>query len=167
MKIFFGLGGDSERLRVRGWSHTEPHFTWTDGETAALGVRLPPSKHPITLTFKMAGMTAPPLVPLQPVDVHVNSEKLASWEVGAEDVFTLHVPRRFVAAPKRAPGAPRPFVLEPGTRLLIEFTIPRAISPQEAAQSGDRRKLGLRLAELTISNEPAVGPAPAPSPDRG
>lgn len=58
MKIFFGLCGDSERLRVRGWSHTEPHFTSTDGDTAALGLRLPHSKHPITLTFKMARMTA-------------------------------------------------------------------------------------------------------------
>lgn len=102
-------------------------------------------------------------MPLQLVDVHVNSEKLASWEVGAEDVFTLSVPRRFVAAP----GVPRPFVLEPGTRLLIEFTIPRAISPEEAGQSGDRRRLGLRLGELTISNEPPFGAAPAANPERG
>jgi hypothetical protein len=159
MTIFFGLGGDSERIRIRGWSHTEPHFTWTDGDSAALGVRLLPSKHPIQLRFKMAGMTAPPRVPFQRVEVHVNSEKLATWEVGHEDVFTLLVPAKFVRAPKRAPGAPRPFVLEPGTRLLIEFSIPDAISPLELGQSGDPRRLGLRVAELHISNDPPPGVA--------
>ena len=151
MTIFFGLGGDSERIRVRGWSHTEPNFTWTDGDSAALGVRLPPAKHPLHLHFRMAGMTAPPRVPFQRVDVHVNSEKLASWEVGNEEVFTLMVPRRFVAAPKRAPGSPRPFVPEPGTRLLIEFSLPDATSPRDIGQSDDARRLGLRMAELHIA----------------
>lgn len=159
MTIFFGLGGDSERIRIRGWSHTEPHFTWTDGNSAALGVRLPPAKHPIRLRFKMAGMTAPPRVPFQRVDVQVNGEKLASWEVGEEDVFTLTVPRRFVAEPKRPPGAPRPFVLEPGTRLLIEFNLPDAISPAEVGESGDRRRLGVRVAELHIGKDLPQKPA--------
>jgi hypothetical protein len=162
MTIFFGLGGDSERIRIRGWSHTEPHFTWTDGDNAALGVRLPPSKHPIQLRFKMAGMTAPPRVQFQRVDVHVNSEKLASWQVSHEDVFTVVVPAKFVRPPKRAPGAPKPFVLEPGTRLLIEFSIPDAISPLDAGQSGDPRRLGLRLAELHIANDPPTPPAQRP-----
>ena len=153
MRFFFGLGGESERIRIRGWSYTEAHFTWTVGESAALGVRLPPSKHPVRLRFKMAGMTAPPRVPVQRVDVQVNGEKLASWEVGEEDVFTLVVPRRFVAAPKRPPGAPRPFVLEPGTRLLIEFSLPHAISPAEFGQSGDQRRLGLRMAEFQLAED--------------
>ena len=151
MTIFFGLGGDSERVRVRGWSYTEPHFTWTDGQSAALGIRLLPAKHPIRLRFKMSGMTAPPRVPFQVVDVHVNSEKLATWEVGDQRTFTLVVPRHFVASPERAPGAPPPFVAEPGTRLLIEFTIPNAISPHELGQSEDRRQLGLQVAELRIA----------------
>ncbi len=154
MRIFFGLGGDSERLRVRGWSHTEPHFTWTDGDSAALGVRLPPSKHPIQFRFKMAGMAVPPRVAFQRVDVHVNSEKFTTWEVGGEEVFTLQVPRRLVAPPKRLPGAPKPFVPEPGTRLLIEFNMPDAISPQDAGLSVDARRLGIRIAELQILSEP-------------
>ena len=158
MTIFFGLGGDSERVRVRGWSHTEPHFTWSDGHSAALGIRLLPPKHPIRLHFKMAGMTASPRVPFQVVDVHVNSEKVATWEVGEQGVFTLIVPRRFLAAPKQAPGAPPPFIAEPGTRLLIEFMIPHAISPHELGQSEDRRRLGLQLAELRIARDK---PAPA------
>lgn len=155
MTIFFGLGGDSERVRVRGWSYTEPHFTWSDSHSAALGIRLLPAKHPIRMHFKMAGMNAPPRLPFQVVDVHVNSEKLATWEVGDERVFTLVVPRRFVAAPKRAPGAPPPFIAEPGTRLLIEFSIPHAISPHELGHSEDRRQLGLRLAELRIAPDRA------------
>ena len=158
MTIFFGLGGDSERVRVRGWSHTEPHFTWTDSHSAALGIRLLPAKHPIRLHFKMAGMNAPPRLPFQVVDVHVNSEKLATWEVGAQGIFTLVVPRHFVAAAKQAPGAAPPFIAEPGTRLLIEFTIPNAISPHELGQSEDRRQLGLQVAELRIAPDK---PAPA------
>ena len=156
MTIFFGIGGDWERLRVHGWSHPEPHFTWTDGHKAALAVRLPPSKRDVQLRFKMAGMTRPPRVPFQAVDVHVNAEKLASWEVGREDVFTLTVPRRFVAPPKQAPGSPTPFVLEPGIRLLIEFNIPNAISPREIGESGDPRLLGLRVAELHIEKRPSA-----------
>ena len=166
MTIFFGQGGDSERIRVRGWSHTERYFTWTDGDSAALGIRLLPAKHPIRLHFKMAGMSAPPRVPFQVVDVHVNSEKLATWEVGAEGVFTLVVPRRFVAAPKRPPGAPPPFIAEPGTRLLIEFTIPNAISPHELGQSEDSRRLGLRLAELRIAPDTPEPVDPAASAER-
>ena len=153
MTVFFGLGGDSERVRVRGWSHTEPQFTWTDGHSAAIGIRLLPAKHPIRLRFKMAGMNAPPRLPFQLVDVHVNSEKLATWEVGEQGVFTLVVPPHFVAALERASGAARPFVAEPGTRLLIEFTIPNAIPPHELGQSEDRRRLGLQLAELRIERD--------------
>lgn len=153
MTIFFGLGGDSERIRRSGWSYTEQFHTWSDGHSASLGVHLPHARAPIQLHFKMAGF-APPALLFQPVEVYVNSEHLVSWEVSHHNVFTVTIPARLLAEPPPLPDGRMPFVAEPGARLIVEFRMPRAASPKQLGHGEDPRLLGVQMTELHISGPP-------------
>lgn len=59
-KTSFGIGGKSESLRISGWSGTEREFTWTEGTSAVLAMQVSPTKNPITLKMKLAGLTKDP-----------------------------------------------------------------------------------------------------------
>lgn len=156
MTVFFGIGGDSERIRRAGWSFTEPTYTWTDGPSAWLGIHLLHTNRDVQLQFRMAGMNLPPRVPFQPVDVLVNGEKLASWQVSDERLFVLIIPARMLAGPPRLPDGSLPFILEPGVRLNVEFRLPNAISPKQLGDGEDARRLGLRMRDLHIADASAI-----------
>lgn len=153
-RVSFGLGGQGERFQIEGWSTMEPNFTWTDGPIASLGFRLMQAKEPVLLHVKMGANTSQPALPFQPVDVVIvetfanppHQETIAHWEVAEEREFTAFIPPEFVSH------------FETITRL--EFHIPRATSPADLGQGGDRRRLGLRIAELTFEQKAA-------DPDKG
>ncbi len=132
--IVFDGRGPSERFKLTGWSGTEPPFVWSDGIAASLAVRLPATEDVVQLQIKMAGMNVPKRVPSQRVDLYINTEKVARWQVAIEDVFTATVPARFVA--------------QPDSLLIIDFYIPKAVSPASLGVGGDQRRLGVRLSEL-------------------
>ena len=140
MTIFFGHGGDSDRFRLLGWSGTEAGFTWTDGIGASLAMRLPASEHPVRLNVRAAGMNSPERLPFQPVEVTVNGEKIASWEVAEERVYTAIIPQRFVRVPDDLS--------------FIDFYMPKAASPASVGQGGDLRRLGLRVVDIHIEKAP-------------
>ena len=148
MTIFFGAGGDSERFRLLGWSNTEGPFTWTDGIGASLGLKLPHSDVPVRMSMKAAGMNAPPRVPFQPVDVSINGEKIASWEVADEKVYTAIIPQRLLIPPE--------------TFFFIDFYMPKATSPGSVGQGPDGRRLGLRVVDLRFDKMPAEPKQEAP-----
>ncbi len=141
MVIFFGVGGDSQRLRLDmpGWSKTEKLFTCTEGPRASLVLRLPPAKRAFKLDFRMSAFV-PPTLPAQLVDVSVNGEKLATWSVAEEKVHTLTVPKRFAPVPD--------------SWLRIDFDIPDATSPAALGHSSDPRQRGLCIRELRIRKPP-------------
>lgn len=146
--VFFGAGGDSERIRLLGWAPTEGGFTWTDGIGSSLGLRLPHSEYPVRMNLKAAGMNVPGIVPFQPVEVLVNGEKIASWEVADEKVHSAIIPQRFVEAPE--------------SFLFIDFYLPKATSPLQVGQAPDGRRLGLRVVDLRFEKAPeAAGQGPA------
>jgi len=138
--IFFGAGGDSDRIRLLGWAPTEGGYTWTDGIGASLGLRLPASAYPVRLSLKAAGMNDEVRLPFQPVDVAVNGEKIASWQVAEEKTYTAIIPRRFVAAPE--------------TFLLIDFYMPKVASPASLGHGPDSRRLGMRVVDLRFDKAP-------------
>ena len=150
MRIYFGIGGDSERIRRSGWSGVERSFTWSDGPKASLALRLPSDKYDVRLRFRMGALVSAPALPFQPVDVFVNDHKLASWEVAEERIFSLLVPARLLHPPASLKAKPG-FLLDPGSLALIDFHIPKAISPRELGFSDDARQLGIRMYELQIS----------------
>lgn len=152
-KIFFNIGGDSERFRLAGWSTTEHDFTWTDGIGASLSVRVPRSKGPLTLDVYMAGMNHLPSVPFQPVDVSINGHKLADWEVLDDKVYSVAIPKEFADAPE--------------SLLTIDFYIPQATSPQDLGLGSDWRRLGLRLRTVEIVETPDEGRSAPPDRPAG
>ena len=51
-KVSFGKNGNSEPLRVSGWSWIEPQFTWTEGRAAVLAMRVSPTNEPVALKME-------------------------------------------------------------------------------------------------------------------
>lgn len=137
-KIRFGLGGDSERFRLTGWGETEPGATWTDGIAASLNIRVPPTTGAIKFKLKGAGMNHKPVLPFQPIDVSINGEVVAHWEVDEEKIYAFDVPAKFLS-----PTEERVWT--------VDFYIPKAQSPAKLGLSPDPRRLGLRCVELLIT----------------
>ncbi len=138
--ISFGAGGNGEQLMLSGWGHPEPPFTWSDGTAASIALRLPPTRDVVQLHFKMAGMNVPDRIPFQRVDLYVNAERLARWQVADENVFTVTLPEKFLAGDNPL--------------LVVDFYMPKAASPAFLGIGSDQRRLGVRLAELYISRAP-------------
>ena len=162
MRIYFGIGGDAQRIQHGGWAGTERFFTWSDGAKATLAIRLPSNEHDVRLRFKVAAFVAPPELPSQPIDVLVNGEQLARWEVAGPQTFSVIVPARLLELPKALTVRPT-FVPEPGWLAVIDFLIPKAVSPKQVGHSDDPRLLGLQMQELHITKvKKAQPPASAP-----
>lgn len=137
-KIGFGRGGDSGPFRLSGWSEPEENYTWTLGGRSSLAVRVVGTKVPMMLKMKLIGFYKAPALPFQPVDVFINGEKVGEWKVAEERVYALRIPEKFLATD----GV-----------LVINFAIPKAVSPNELGYNADTRPLGFRCSEMEISPE--------------
>jgi hypothetical protein len=118
----------SERYRVSGWSKTEGDFAWTDGTSARLALPIPADTGPLTVKMTLRGLIQPPTLPSQPVEVYVNDQKVADWQVSDTAAFTGEIPAELTK------GA--------GT-LNLEFRIPKATSPKALGMNTDTRILGI------------------------
>ena len=135
-RISFGANGEAERLQVKGWSGREPEYTWTDGHTAVIGLRLPRSTKPVTLSVTAAGMNSPPALPFQPVDVVIDGETIAHWEVAHERTYSATIPAKYTTGSDDV--------------VLVSFQMPKAISPSAVGHGADGRLLGLRVRALVV-----------------
>jgi hypothetical protein len=134
-KIDFSSSGDSQKYRVSGWADPEAEASWTDGNSAILEFKVQPTTTPVKLTATVMGFVKPPELAVQPVDVVVNGEPVAHWEVAGKGEVSSVIPASLI--PKD------------GT-LRIQFTIPKATSPHSLGLSIDDRKLGLRVFDLVL-----------------
>lgn len=171
-KVNFGYGGDSFRFRLSGWSHIESTFTWTDGIGTSLAFRVPASTGPVRLRMRLAGFTKLPELPYQPVDIYVNAKKIGNWKVAEDNIYTVIIPKQYVAAPEDehagggAGETPLGFTNAGKTRLLlIDFHIPKAASPFDLNVSWDTRRLGIQCSELQITQAPLQAAADAAAAD--
>ena len=137
-RIRFGERGMSHRHKKTGWSDPEPEHTWTDGVAASLSFRVDPAEVPLILSMTMSGLTKPPQLPFQPVDISVNGEKIGSWEVSELNTYTIVIPQKFVPTK------------EPST-LTIDLYIPKATSPAELGMHADFRRLGLCVLDVKLN----------------
>lgn len=136
-QISFGQGGGSEAYRTSGWSHTEQKFTWTEGTSAKLSLPIGKESGPLNLNVAMAAFTHAPELSSQPVEVFVNGQKLAEWQVNSNTAgYYVTIPADTVK------GA--------GT-LEIEFRTPKAISPKSVGAGEDWRVLGICLTSLELA----------------
>jgi hypothetical protein len=135
--VSFGGGGNSEPLRVSGWSGTETQMTWTEGTAAVLAMRVSPTNEPVALKMKLAGLTKDPELPYQPVEVYVNDQKVADWQVVAGPAeFSASIPQE---------------ITRRGGLLRITLKIPKATSPKALGMSDDHRILGVACFDLQLA----------------
>ena len=135
-KVSFGQGGGSERYKESGWSKTEEKFTWTEGTVAALKMKVPATADSITLKIRMSGLIKEPALPFQPVEVEVNGQKIADWQVGDLSEFVAAIPHD---------------ITKKGGELTITLKTPKATSPKALGINPDPRILGICCLSLEIS----------------
>jgi hypothetical protein len=135
-RIEFKAGANSERYRVSGWSASEPNFTWSEGTSAKLA--LPISAFPEGLSVKLviAALVHEPSLPLQPVELYANGQKVAEWQVGNLAEFVATIPGEITKA---------------GGTLTLEFRTPKAASPKSLGINPDPRVLGICLTSLELT----------------
>lgn len=136
-KVGFGAGGGSERLRVSGWSKTEEKFSWTEGTTAVLKMRVPAPKGAVTLRMKLSGLVKEPALPFQPVEILVNDQKIVDWEVGDTSDFAAAIPHD---------------IIKKGGDLTITLRMPKATSPKTLGLNADPRILGICCHALELTD---------------
>lgn len=134
-KVGFGAGGGSERLRVSGWSKTEDKFSWTEGTTAVLRTKVSATQDSVTLRMRLSGLKKEPELPFQPVEVSVNDQKIADWEVGDINDFVAAIPHDITSK---------------GGELTITLKVPKATSPKALGLTSDPRVLGICCHELEL-----------------
>jgi hypothetical protein len=135
-KISFGEGGNAGPYKVSGWSTTEAKFTWTEGSSARLKIPIAPANDPISIKFTMAALVKPPELPFQPVEVYVNDQKIAEWQVGTTAEFAAAIPAS---------------ITKPGGDLTVEIRTPKATSPKSLGLSADPRVLGICCLDLELA----------------
>lgn len=133
--VEFKTGGNSERYRVSGWSHTEVDFTWTEGQSAVLSFNLPADPGPLILKMKLAGLIKAPELTFQPVEIYVNQQKIATWQVGDTAEFKADVP---------------PALINKGV-LNLQLRMPKATSPKALGKNQDERVLGVCAFNLAFA----------------
>jgi hypothetical protein len=135
-KIQFNQGGNSERYRISGWSHTETDFTWTEGTTAKLNLPVASDAGPRTLKVLVSGLIRPPDLPFQLVEVYANDKKIAEWQVGSVSEYSAPIPAE---------------VTKTSGSLTLEFRMPKATSPKALGMSADTRILGICVRSLELT----------------
>ena len=128
--------GESERFRIAGWSDTEKDCTWTTGRSAKLKFSIAKTHGSLVLNIRLMALIKPPELPFQPVEIDVNGNKLAEWEVSSEPSdYTATIPSTIADAGE----------------LEIELKTPKATTPQSLGMNDDKRVLGVCCAEMVIS----------------
>ncbi len=132
--IRFGKTGNAERYKFwHGFSAPEEGFTWTEGNVASMGLRVPPPQKDLVLKLEMT-----PLIggntPYQEISLRINGRLLETWRVKNVGEYTLDIPRELVA----------------GEILEIVFHLPNAVSPKEIGINRDERLLAVAIKSLVI-----------------
>ena len=134
-KIDFGQGGNSELYKVAGWSKTEEKFTWSEGTSAELRIPVPATNDAISLKMRLAALTKAPELPFQPVEIYVNDQKIAEWQITETGEFVASIPHNLT---------------KPGGGLTIVIKTPKATSPKALGLSADPRVLGICCLDLEL-----------------
>ena len=134
--VSFGRGGHSDRYKRGGWGDTEKDFTWTNARSAKLSFTIADANQPLRLRMRLAGFTNPPTLNYQPVEVLVNDESIAEWDVS-------DAPADFIAV--------IPAEVANHEQLNVRLRIPEAASPTILAIGNDPRLLGVSCFELAIT----------------
>lgn len=128
---------DAERYCVSGWYKSEGDYAWS-GTSAKLALPIPADAGPLTVTMKLRGLTRPPTLPSQPVEVYANNKKIADWQVADTADLTAKIPAELTKGV--------------GKTLNLELRIPKAASPQSLGINADGRILGVCCYSIELRN---------------
>jgi hypothetical protein len=137
-RITFGQRGSSEPYKAAGWSKTEEKFTWTEGASAQLRLPVAATNDTVALKIRMAALIKPPELPFQPVEVYMNDQKIAEWQVSDTAEFVAAIPHD---------------ITKFGGALTINFKTPKATSPKALGLSADPRVLGICCFDFELSKD--------------
>lgn len=129
---------DSERYRVSGWNKTEGDFAWSEGTSARLALPISADAGPLTVKMILRGLVRPPALPSQPVEVYVNNQKIADWQVADTAPFTAEIPTQLTKGETKM--------------LNLELRIPKAASPQSLGMNNDGRILGVCCYSIELTS---------------
>lgn len=133
--VSFARGGPAGKYMQGGWGDIEPAMTWSNGSSAYLSFTLRGSGKPLRLRMNVAGFIKPPWLTYQPVEVYVNNEKMADWQVSERaDHFAIIPPE-----------------VADHEQLMVELRIPAAVAPKTLRVNQDVRMLGVSCFELEIT----------------
>jgi hypothetical protein len=132
--VGFGQQGNSDLFKGGGWGPTEGYFAWTNGFSAILAFSVPETKKTLELRMHLGAYTNS-TIRYQPVEVRVNDERVADWQVAADDADYVAVVPPDIAN---------------HDQLIVELRIPNATSPLVVGEGDDPRLLGVRCFELCI-----------------
>lgn len=138
--IDFGRGGRSDTYKRGGWGDTERDFTWTNGRSARLVFVLPDSSSPLRMRMRLAGFIAPPKLLAQRVEVYVNDEQMADWDVTTMSDFFAIIPADVANH----------------QLFMVELRLPNASSPKVLNVGDDPRTLGVSCFNLDITETTAA-----------
>ena len=143
--IYFGLGGNSERHTVAGWSSLENGFTWTTGHQARLA--LPAPLHPSEYTLCIAARPAvvPGRVPQQRGSIRINGIKCGEFALSSLGTIECRIPWNIIRGE---------------SSVDVVILLPDANRPCDSSDNPDARLLALAVSDVTLrpSTETAVAP---------
>ncbi|CAG7647020.1 hypothetical protein PAECIP111802_03894 [Paenibacillus allorhizosphaerae] len=129
----FGIGGDTTKYEIWGFSTPEQGFTWTDGKGASLSI--PVKKADKDLILKITGFPfLAGQVTHQRVNVKIDGKLLTQWDITSQGGWEVKIPKELTN--------------DDVIHCNLEFL--DAVSPFDMKLSDDQRVLALALQSLVI-----------------
>ena len=125
--VKFGTYGNDSNYIVSGFSGPESGFRWTDGNRAVLQFWPHEVADNLTARFDLFPLLREGVLSAQRVDVFVNENKVADWELTGPAVKEIALPRFLVG----------------NQQFEMTFLLPDAISPKDLGINDDPRKLAI------------------------
>ena len=138
-RVGFGFGGDSARFRRYGWAKTEAHSTRTRPRGGALHFNVVDTDRPLTLRMKLSRVDEAESPPVQPVEVAVNGQKIAEWEVSRRGYYSTVIPADLVYVDP---------VVGPAAFVLVDLHTPNTEPEAGSAGTVTARRRGVRVWEM-------------------
>jgi len=134
-RILFGNGGKGELYQLKGWSHPEEGFTWTEGKKAELLLPVDNTSD-VTVKVSLAPYLPENKIKSQKVNIYINGKKSGQW------VLTSTVPSlQEFKIPKN---------LIKDKSVKITFDLPDAKSPASLGLNQDPRELAIQVWSVLI-----------------
>ena len=131
--ITMGAGGNARRYMLTGWSNDENGYTFTEGRNARVALKTLPERVDLILVLDAAGLSSPKR---QTAKIKINGKPVKKLFLSSSrKTYHVNIPKKY---------------LRPDGVMLIEFDLPRAISPLELGINKDKRILSMAVYNLNL-----------------